>query len=65
MIFVNVHVLKLPCKQKAISTELHLEQCNYVTMLYHFVSALHVLKGRRETNLLDKVLTNLKPISVY
>ena len=55
---------KLPCQQKDIPTKLHLEQCNYVTVLYHLVSDLS-LKDRMETNLLDKVLTNLKPISVY
>lgn len=39
------------CQHGAISTELHLQQCNYVTMLYHSESNSCNLKGRRETNL--------------
>lgn len=39
------------CQHRAISTEPHLQQCNYVTMLYHSESNSCNLKGRRETNL--------------
>lgn len=39
------------CQHRAISTESHLQQCNYVTMLYHSESNSCNLKGRRETNL--------------
>ncbi len=42
------------CQHGAISTEPHLQQCNYVTMLYRSESNSCNLKGRRETNLKAK-----------